>query len=65
MTAKEWNARYPIGTPVEVRRDDGSILPTFTRDVAWNVSGHPVVKVAGIAGGYSLDRVTALATKEP
>jgi len=53
-----WNAHYPEGTPVFVVRDMGDILETITRSIAWlTASGSVLVKVEGIAGGYSLSRV--------
>lgn len=52
-----------IGTPVEVRKDDGSILATRTRSAPWLVGGHTaVIMVEGISGGYSLERVSLAAT---
>ncbi len=54
-----WNRLFPIGTPVKVRRDDGSELATKTRSEAWVLGGHTaVVKVDGFTGGYLLERVT-------
>jgi hypothetical protein len=59
MNAKTWNEKYPIGTAVIVRRDNGDELHTTTRSEAWELGhGTPVIKVQGIAGGYRLDRVT-------
>jgi hypothetical protein len=56
---ERFNAECPSGTPVCVRRDDGSIMRTKTRSVAWLLSdGTPVVMVEGISGGYLLERVT-------
>lgn len=58
MNAKIWNEKYPIGTAVIVRRDNGDEFHTKTRSEAWTLdSGRDVVKVNGIAGGYALDRV--------
>jgi hypothetical protein len=50
---------HPVGTPVVVRRDDGSKFETTTRSMPW-VLGHgaTVILVDGISGGYSLDRVS-------
>jgi hypothetical protein len=62
MTADEWNEWYKPGQPVIVRKDDGSDLHTRTRSVAWDLCGTPVVKVEGIAGGYSLRRIRAQET---
>ena len=58
MDAKTWNEKYPIGTAVVVLRDNGNELHTKTRSEAWTLdSGHDVVKVHGIAGGYKLERI--------
>ena len=67
MTAEQWNARYPIGTPVVAypltRPEDNAPdfferLETQTRSVAWEPGhGEPVVKVDGYAGGIALTRV--------
>jgi hypothetical protein len=57
-TVQQWNDRHPVGTEVVVTRDDGTELRTATRSEAWTLGGgQAVVKVAGISGGYSLDRV--------
>jgi NTP pyrophosphatase (non-canonical NTP hydrolase) len=54
----EWNERYPIGTPVTLRLDDGSTVDTTTRSEAWVLSSdRAVVKVEGRTGGYALERV--------
>lgn len=50
-----WNQTTPIGTPVAVLEDDGSITDTKTRSEAWLLGdGSPVVKVEGKSDGYSL-----------
>ena len=54
----DWNAKYPIGTHVNCRKDDGSIMNTHTRSEAWAICHVPVVMVRGIVGGYALSRVT-------
>lgn len=59
-----WNARYPVGTPVDVTQDDGSVVVSKTRSEAW-VLGHSstsrghtaVVMYEGRSGGYLLSRV--------
>lgn len=59
MNAKEWNDRYPVGQPVALTEDDGSITYTQTRSIAWNLDhGTPVVRVDGKTGGYLLERIT-------
>lgn len=60
LTAAQWNARYPIGTPVTaypgVRGENP--LTTVTRSKAWTLSGHtPVVLVDGHSGGIALTHV--------
>lgn len=65
-TADEWNASVPIGTKVRY----WPILPpiasapsveTTTRSEAWELgSGHPVVKIAGKAGGVHLSHLEVL-----
>jgi hypothetical protein len=55
----------PIGTPVVVRKDDGSDFHSKTRSAPWMLGedgngkgGHTaVIMVEGITGGYSLERV--------
>lgn len=61
------NWKAPIGTEVEVTKDDGSKLITRTRSMPWMLGassrskGHtPVILVEGIAGGYLLTRVRVL-----
>ncbi|MER7213166.1 hypothetical protein ABT340_39400 [Streptosporangium sp. NPDC000239] len=60
MTADEFNATYPIATPVLAwpgSRDEEP-LTTVTRTPAWTLGhGTPVVSVEGIAGGIALTHV--------
>lgn len=49
---------HPEGTPVIVRKDDGTVIETKTRSAPWMLCGTAVVLLEGISGGYSLDRVT-------
>lgn len=59
-TVNAWNKQFPIGTPVNVRRDDGRITETTTRSPASVLSGHTaVIWLDGISGCYDLSRVTA------
>lgn len=54
-----FNAKYPVGHPVTVRRDNGEGLATVTRSKAEVLSGHSaVIWLEGISGCYLLDRVT-------
>lgn len=60
-----WNLKHHVGTPVIVLRDDGSEFHTTTRSTAWLLGGHSaVIQVEGIAGAYSLSRVSP-ATPQP
>lgn len=53
--------KYPEGTPVRVRKDDGAVLETKTRSEAWMLGGHTaVIMVEGISGCYSLERVSPI-----
>ena len=60
MTADEWNAKYPVGTPVTVypgTRDDAPLY-TYTRSEAWTLGhGAAVVSVEGYIGGILLTHV--------
>ena len=65
MKASEWNKKYPEGTQVMLTDDHGNEHLTITRSIAWELGhGAAVVSVVGRAGGYSLDRVRAIQTKE-
>lgn len=56
-----FNARYPVGQRVSVRRDSGEGVTTTTRSAAQVLSGHTaVIWLDGITGCYLLDRVTPL-----
>lgn len=56
-----FNARFPVGQPVTVRKDDGTGMNTVTRSAAEVLSGHSaVIWVRGIAGCYLLDRITPI-----
>ena len=60
-----FNARYPIGARVSVRKDDGEAVITTTRSKASVLSGHSaVIWLDGIAGCYLLDRVSPVVSEE-
>jgi len=59
MNIEEWNNRYGIKQPVELREDDGSITYTHTTSKAWDVCGTAVVMVGYKSGGYDLSRIKA------
>jgi hypothetical protein len=60
-TAEEWNAAYPVGTPVtryKLIRPLEEGVETRTRSKAWVMGGHSVmVMVEGHAGGVVLESV--------
>lgn len=59
-----WNEKYVIGTPVSVRRDDGTAILTTTRSEAQVLGGHTaVIWLNGIAGCYLLSRVSPVRNK--
>ena len=68
MNADEFNARYPVGTPVMAypgarpeKFPNEKRLQTRTRSVAWTLGhGEPVVKVDGYTGGIALSRVDVI-----
>jgi hypothetical protein len=60
VTADQWNANHPIGTPVHawpgLLTDDP--ITTRTRTPAWTLGhGEPVVSVDGYPGGIALDHI--------
>lgn len=60
MTADEWNAAHPVGTPVVAYAASrtGQPLYTRTRTPAWTLGhGTPVVAVEDRPGGIALDHV--------
>lgn len=59
-----FNAKYPVGTEVAVKRDSGESQITKTRSRAEVLSGHSaVIWLEGISGCYLLDRVSAVTEK--
>lgn len=57
----QFNARYPVGQRVTLRKDGGEGVVTVTRSKAEVLSGHSaVIWLEGVAGCYLLDRVTPL-----
>ncbi|HEU4731728.1 MAG TPA: hypothetical protein VFT22_27720 [Kofleriaceae bacterium] len=50
-------ADLPVGTPVLVKRDNGTILETVTATEPWELDRVIVVLVDGIRGGYALSKV--------
>lgn len=57
---ESWNDKNPVGTPVELTRDNGETFFTFTRASAAILCGQPVVWLEGISGCYALGRVRAM-----
>ncbi len=63
--ADDWNAKYPIGTLVVVKRDRGDFTTTRTRSEARVLSGHSaVVFLEGISPCYSLRNVSPIDESE-
>jgi hypothetical protein len=57
----DFNARYPVGQRVSVRKDGGDGVVTTTSSKAEVLSGHSaVIWLDGISGCYLLSRVTPL-----
>lgn len=57
----DFNARYPVGQRVSLRKDGGEGIVTTTRSAAEVMSGHSaVIWLEGVSGCYLLDRVTPL-----
>ena len=73
LTAEQWNALYPVGTPVRywpIRsrwgRPGGEPRDTKTRSVAWDIpSGSTVVLCEGQAGGLDVQHLMPLLTEQP
>lgn len=58
---ESFNAKYPVGQKVSVRKDGGYGVITVTRSRAEVLSGHSaVIWLEGITGCYLLDRVTPI-----
>jgi len=61
-----WNSMNPPGTICDLVQNDGTLLRTKTRSVAWNLGhGQAVVLVEGKTGGWELERVRILETHKP
>lgn len=55
----DFNAAHPVGSVIDLQKDNGQILRTVTRSRAEVLSGHSaVIWVKGVSGCYDLDRVT-------
>ena len=64
MQIENFNLKYPVGTSVTVRKDNGALHTGNTRTEAYICeSGYPVIFVTGISGYYLLDRVEPIALK--
>lgn len=56
-----WNKKYPEGTEVIVKKDNGAEIKTKTRSEAWLLGGHTaVILLEGISGCYALERIRLL-----
>lgn len=55
---REWNEKYPVGTPVIVTKDDRTEIKTVTTHEATMLGGHTAVAwLKDISGCYDLERV--------
>jgi hypothetical protein len=55
----DFNAKYPLGTSVDLLLDNRDVLRTVTRSGAQVLEGHSaVIWLRGVAGCYLLSRVT-------
>ena len=58
MDVIDWNKAHPIGTPVLLLLDNGSMMETTLQSEAWQLGdGTPVVLVDGKSGGWKLSRI--------
>ena len=56
--AQYWNDTYPVGQPIALTEDDGSLTHTQTKGYAYDrASGGAVVMVTGRDGWYPLSRI--------
>lgn len=61
--AKEWNEKHPVGTVVDVTKDDRTVVRTKTTRGATVLGGHTAVAwLEGFRGCYDLSRVKAVRT---
>lgn len=65
MTAEEWNARHPVGTPVRYFPSRGNLRcweRRQTASLAWSLDHGQavVVKLAGKSGGVSIEHLLVL-----
>ena len=57
----DWNAKYPVGQKVIVKKDNGDEVETVTTHEATLLSGHTAVGwFKDISGCYCLDRARAI-----
>ena len=57
LEVENWNLKHPIGTPVRVTKDNGTVVETVTISKASMLGGHtPVVWLRDISGAYLLSR---------
>lgn len=65
MKCELWNLKHPVGTLVQVVRDDGRIEQMTTRSKAWVLSEKdPVIMLSGITGCFLLERCTPISAYE-
>jgi hypothetical protein len=63
VTAEQWNAKYPVGTPIAFFPIKGRMEHTDTKTCseAWELGGgQVVVKIEGRAGGVAIQHCLPL-----
>ncbi len=66
MTSEEFNAKYPVGTPVVYQSlMGGEGVQSTTRTPAWDLGcGAAVVSIKGKSGGLSLEHITVISEEK-
>lgn len=61
QAVENWNQTVPLGCPVKVKLDDGSVKESWTTSRAQMLGGHTaVIFLKGISGCYMLSRCTPM-----
>lgn len=59
LQVENWNLKYPVGTPVDLLRDSGTVQATRTRYESYVCeAGYAVCLFENVSGYYLLDRAT-------
>lgn len=61
LEIENWNLKHPVGTAVNLKKDDGTVQVTRTRSEAYLCdSGFPVAFFENVSGYYLLSRAKAI-----